>query len=110
MPIASVARHQGSNKEGPLAEVTIASLDALSQPSTGMSDARPGMQQTLAGFTPVSADLNRRNADQSISAVEGIDSNSLYSDAELDWWDLTFVEAGFTHLEGLEPIGNFRGI
>ncbi|OAL56102.1 hypothetical protein IQ07DRAFT_676294 [Pyrenochaeta sp. DS3sAY3a] len=106
--IAAVAQHQRFSGDASPAEVPIAGLGAFLSPSSGMSDTRPAMQQTLAGFTPVSTELDGRNADKYFAPVGQLDVDSNNGGGS-EWWDLTFVEAGFAHFEGLEPVSNFRG-
>ena len=59
------------------------------------------IQEGLAGFTPVSqADPSGRDMDQPEDPTEDLH----LGEQELEWWDLTFAEAGFAHFDGLEPV------
>uniref|UniRef100_A0A8H7K657 Uncharacterized protein n=1 Tax=Bionectria ochroleuca TaxID=29856 RepID=A0A8H7K657_BIOOC len=86
-----------------------AAPDILFQSSAEVSDARPEIRQLTTCSTPASNDLNGIDAHEFIHAADGVSMGSLFDDAS-DWWNLTFAEAGFPHLEGLEPANNFRGL
>jgi hypothetical protein len=68
--------------------------------------AGAGTQEGLAGFTPTSTNLSGKEMDQPEDAVEE-DLN--LGQQGLEWWDLTFAEAGLAHFEGLEPLSGFWG-
>lgn len=62
-------------------------------------------QEGLAGFIPASTDLSGQDIDRPEDSMEDLDLEQ----RGLEWWDLTFAEAGFAHFEGLEPLSGFWG-
>jgi hypothetical protein len=70
-----------------------------------IDSAGVGAQEGLAGFTPISTDLRGQDIDQPKDSMEDLNLDQ----QGLEWWNLTFAEAGFAHFEGLEPLSGFLG-
>ncbi|KAJ4232350.1 hypothetical protein NW759_002737 [Fusarium solani] len=75
------------------------------QPLATIDSAGVGAQEGLAGFTPISTDLRGQDIDQPKDSMEDLNLDQ----QGLEWWNLTFAEAGFAHFEGLEPLSGFLG-
>ncbi len=75
------------------------------QPLATIDRAGVGAEEGLAGFTPISTDLSGQDIHQAKDSVEDLNPDP----QGLEWWDLTFAEAGFAHFEGLEPLSGFWG-
>lgn len=62
-------------------------------------------QEGHAGLIPVSTDLSGPEIDRPEESLEDLNLDQ----RGLEWWDLTFAEAGFAHFEGLEPLSGLWG-
>ena len=62
------------------------------------------IQDGLAAFTPVSTDLS---GGQDLNPPGESTEDLHLGQQQLEWWDLTFAEAGFAHFEGLDPLSGF---
>ena len=100
--------HPGGTTDNP-SHVSSAAPNLSLQPLATINRAGVGTQQGLAGFTPISTDLSGQDVDQPEDSMEDLNLGSLDQQG-LEWWDLTFAEAGFAHFEGLEPVNGFRGM
>ena len=83
--------------------------DVVSQIPPAIETSGSGIGNAFESFTPVSSHLNRHDSGLLMDTEQMLGEETLES-VDPDWWDLTFVEAGFEHLAGLEPISNFMGL